>query len=259
MMVDTHCHLNHEKFRQDAADVVRRAQAARVERMIVVGYDVQSSEAAVRLAEEHSQIFAAVGVHPHDARTYDAAAEERIRNLARHPRVVAIGEIGLDYHYNFSAPNAQRDAFRAQLGLAREAGLPVIIHCREAYAPTLDILENLMDRHHGGVMHCWAGTKDEAQRALDLGLYLGFGGVLTFKNAEDLRRIAGSVRRDRILLETDAPYLAPEPHRGKRNEPAYVPLILQRLAAICGVACDEMEEQTTANALRLFPMLAAAG
>lgn len=255
MIVDTHCHLNHQKFHHDVPDAIRRAGERMVGSMIVVGYDVPSSEEAVRLAEQFPQVFAAVGVHPHDARTYDEAAHQRIRELAQHPRTVAVGEIGLDYHYNFSAPDAQLTAFQAQLQVAREARLPVIIHCREAYGPTLDLLEDQLDGIPGGVMHCWAGTREEAFRALDLGLYLGFGGMVTFRNAQDLRSIAASAPQDRIVLETDAPYLAPEPYRGKRCEPAYVALVLERIAEIRGMPRDDLAEYTTLNARRLFPKL----
>ncbi|MGC8668868.1 MAG: TatD family hydrolase [Chthonomonadales bacterium] len=255
MIVDTHCHLNHEKFQGDVEGAVRRAEARGVERIIVVGYDVPSSEAAVRLAEEFSQVFAAVGVHPHDARTYSGQAHQHIRKLAGHSRVVAVGEIGLDYHYHFSPAGAQLAAFEAQLQIALDTGLPVIIHCREAYGPTLDVLERLLDRCHTGVMHCWAGTQEEAHRALDLGLYLGFGGVITFKNAEALRRVAAAVPADRILLETDAPYLAPEPYRGKRNEPAYISFVLDRLASIRAMPPAELAAVTTINARRVFSRL----
>jgi TatD DNase family protein len=255
MLVDTHCHLNHPQFADDTPAVIAHAEAAGVTRMIVVGYDMPSSEQAVQFAEQLAPIYAAVAVHPHDSKDYDAAAEARLRALAARPKVVAIGEIGLDYHYDFSPRRAQRAAFRAQLALAREAGLPVIIHCREAYADVLDVLEEARAGESGGVMHCWAGTRTEAKRALELGLYLGFGGVLTFKNAEETRTIAAAAPLDRLLVETDAPYLAPVPFRGKRNEPAFTRLAAENLAELRGLTLEEIAAITTANARRLFARL----
>src|SRR5262249_1259874 len=160
-------------------------------------------------------VFAVVGVHPHDARDYSPHLGGRIRDLASHPKVVAIGEIGLDYHYDFSPVDAQKKAFLAQLEIASDMELPVVIHCREADDDTLDALEPWLETGHNGVMHCWAGSSQQAERAVSMGLYLGFGGILTFKNSEETRVIARSVPLDRVLLETDAPYLAPVPYRGK--------------------------------------------
>jgi len=252
LLVDTHCHLNHEQFADDAAAVIARAADAGVGKMVVVGYDLPSSEQAVQLAEDCAAIYAAVAVHPHDARHYDAHAEARLRELSRSHRVVAVGEIGLDYHYDFSPREAQHTAFRAQMALAQDLGLPVILHCREAYADVLDVLEAENVGAVGGVMHCWAGTVDEARRALDLGCYLGLGGVLTFKNAEGIRDVARWAPLDRLLVETDAPYMAPVPHRGRRNEPAYVRLVAEKLAAIRRETLETIHHATTANAHRFF-------
>ena len=254
-LVDTHCHLNHEQLVEEAPAAVARAAQASVGQMMVVGYDVPSSEQAVQLADTFAAVYAAVAVHPHDSRHYDESAEARLRELARHPKVVAIGEIGLDYHYDFSPRAAQHAAFHAQMALAREAGLPVILHCREAYADVLDVLEADGVEAPGGVMHCWAGTEEEAERALGLGCYLGLGGVLTFKNAEALRDIARRAPLDRLLVETDAPYLAPVPHRGKRNEPAFVRLVAEKLAEVRGQTLEAIADATTTNARRLFPKL----
>jgi TatD DNase family protein len=255
MLIDTHCHLNSPRFADDLPETIARAQQAGVTQMIVVGYDVPSSEEAVELAERHAPIFAAVAVHPHDSKDYSTAAQARLRELAAHPKVVAIGEIGLDFHYDFSPVESQFAAFRAQLALAREASLPVIIHCREAYRNTLDVLAEEDAQAVGGVMHCWAGSAAEAERALRMGLFLGIGGILTFKNAAELREIALSAPMDRLLVETDAPYLAPAPHRGKRNEPAYTRLVAQQLACVRAVALEEIAARTTENALRLFKRL----
>lgn len=255
MIVDSHCHLNHQQLRDDVTGAVERAAAASVEKMVVVGYDLPSSEEAVRLTTDHPAVFAAVAIHPHDAKDYDSSSEARLIELAADPKVVAIGEIGLDYHYDLSPREEQFHAFRAQLALAKEMGLPVIIHCREAYTDVLDVLEREGGAEIGGVMHCWAGTTEEANRTLALGFYLGFGGVITFKNAEEIRQIATASPLDSILLETDAPYLAPMPYRGKRNEPAYTRLVAEKLAEIRGISVGEVERVTTDNCRTLFHRL----
>jgi TatD DNase family protein len=252
MFIDTHCHLNHEQFAGDITGAIERAESAGVVRMIVVGFDVSSSEEAVRLAESHPALYAAVAVHPHDSRHYDSAAEDQIRQLADSHKVVAIGEIGLDFHYDFSSREDQYRAFRAQLELASELQFPVIIHCREAYPETLEVLEERLNRESSGAMHCWAGNVDEAGRTVALGMFLGFGGVITFKNADSARESLQSTPLDRILLETDAPYLAPVPYRGKRNEPSYIPLIAQHAATELGVDLADLARVTSESALRLF-------
>jgi TatD DNase family protein len=256
MLVDTHCHFNHERFAEDLPECLERAQAADVWQMIVVGYDLPSSEQAVALAETHAPLlFAAVAVHPHDAKSWNEAAADRLRALAQHPRVVALGEIGLDFHYDFSPRPAQYAAFRAQMRLAREVGLPVILHCREAYPETLDVLAEEGAEETGGVMHCWAGSQQDAERAIALGLLLGFGGTLTFKNAEAVRAVAQAAPLENLIVETDAPYLAPVPHRGKRCEPAYTRLVAERLAELRSLTFAETARLTTGNAHRLFPRL----
>jgi TatD DNase family protein len=256
MLVDTHCHFNHERFADDLPECLERAQAADVRQMIVVGYDLSSSAQAVTLAETHAPLlFAAVAIHPHDAKSWTEAAAERLRELAQHPRVVAIGEIGLDFHYDFSPRPAQFAAFRAQMLLAQEASLPVIIHCREAYPETLAVLAEMGADDIGGVMHCWAGSPEDAQQTVALGMSLGFGGTLTFKNAQEVRTVAQSVPLENLLLETDAPYLAPMPYRGKRNEPAYTRLVAEALASLRSMTFAEIAALTTGNAHRLFPRL----
>ncbi len=256
MLIDTHCHFNHKRFADDVPDCLARAQAADVAEMIVVGADAASSADAVALAEQYAPyLFAVVGVHPHDSKDWDAATADQLRAWASHPRVVAIGEIGLDFHYDFSPRDAQYRAFREQMQIARERHLPVVIHCREAYTETLQILEEENIQALGGVMHCWAGTVEEAERTIALGMHLGFGGTLTFKNADNVRESARRVPLERILVETDAPYLAPIPHRGQRNEPAYTRLVADYLADLRGVSYAEIAEATTTNARRLFTKL----
>ena len=256
MLIDTHCHFNNARFAEDLEASIARAEAAGISQMIVVGADLESSEQAVELAERYPGIlFAAVGIHPHDAKHWDAAAAARLRTMAEHPRVVAIGEIGLDFHYDYSPRDAQYAAFRAQMQIVRESELPVIIHCREAYPETLQVLSEEGADDTGGVMHCWAGTPIEAESVVALGLALGFGGTLTFKNAEDIRIAAQNAPLESLLVETDAPYLAPVPHRGKRNEPAYTRLVAEKLAELRGLSLPEIAALTTANAHRVFPKL----
>ncbi|MCC6728894.1 MAG: TatD family hydrolase [Chthonomonadales bacterium] len=250
-LVDTHCHLNHERFADDGG-VLDRARAAGVGRFLVVGYNIPSSAEAVQIAEREPDVFAAVAVHPHDASVYNDEAEAAIRAWTNHPRVAAVGEIGLDYHYDLSPREAQGRAFRAQCRIAREAGLPVVVHCRSAYGDTLALLAEELGDGARGVMHCWAGARGEARRALELGLHLGFGGMITFRGAEEAREAAREAPADRVLVETDAPYLAPDPHRGKRNEPAYAPIVASRLAELRGLDDRELAAQTTANAFALF-------
>jgi TatD DNase family protein len=256
MLIDTHCHLNNERLRDDVPGCLERAFAAGVERAVVVGCDLPTTEEAVAQAHNYaSAVFAVIGVHPHEARHWNDETARRLTDLAADPRVIAIGEIGLDYHYDFSSREDQERAFRNQLALAQAVNLPVVIHCREAYKDTLDILEAAGAT--SGVMHCWAGTEEEADRTVGLGFALGFGGTLTFKNAEETRRCAARVPLDRLLVETDAPYLAPTPHRGKRNEPAYTRLVAERLAELRGMTYEQMAELTTANAFHIFPRLAS--
>lgn len=256
MLIDTHCHFNHARFAEDLSACLHRAEEAGVRQMLVVGYDLASSEQAVALAEAHpGRLFSAVAVHPHDSRHWDTATEARLRELTDNPHVVALGEIGLDFHYDFSPRDAQYAAFRAQMQMAREAGLPIIIHCREAYAETLQVLADEGADVTGGVMHCWAGTVVEAEQTVALGLALGFGGTLTFKNAEEVRNAARAIPVESLLIETDAPYLAPMPHRGKRNEPAYTRLVAEKLAELRGLTFAEIATLTTANARRVFPRL----
>ena len=259
MLIDTHCHFNHKRLEADIPGCLDRAAAADVRQMIVVGYDLASSEQAVSQAEQYPGVlFAAVGIHPHDSKDWSSAADVRIRELAAHPSVIAIGEIGLDFHYDFSPREAQYAAFRAQMRLARDDGLPVIIHCREAYTETLEVLSEEGVRKAGGVMHCWAGTPEQAEQTVALGMALGFGGTLTFKNAEEVREAARRVPAEALFVETDAPYLAPMPHRGKRNEPAYTRYVADYLAGLRELSTLEIEALTTANARRVFPRLPLA-
>ncbi len=205
-----------------------------------------------RIAERFDNVWAGFGIHPHDAATWDAGAPGRLKRALMHPRARAVGECGLDYHYNLSPPEQQRAAFRAQIALAREVARPLIIHTREAEADTLQIMTIEKSAEAGGVMHCFTGTRDMALACVDLGFYVSFSGILAFPRSEDLRDVARAVPLDRTLAETDAPYLAPPPHRGKRNEPAFVVRVIETLAEIHGRPAQEVADITARNARRLF-------
>jgi len=256
MLVDTHCHLNHELFNEDMDAAFSRAQAASVTQMIVVGFDLESSRKAVALAASHgNSIFAAVGVHPHDANNWSSGVGRQLEEWAALPNVCAIGEIGLDYYRDLSPRHLQVEVFRAQMRIARSVNLPVIIHCRDAYDDTLKILSDECVQEVGGVMHCWGGSVDEARRTVDLGMHLGFGGTTTYKNAGNVREALIAAPIDAILIETDAPYLSPVPHRGKRNEPAYAGIVAEHAANLRGIPVDDLEAATMENALRCFPRM----
>lgn len=253
-MIDTHTHLNEPRFAEDFRAVRERAHEAGVSRLIVVGYDLPSSEAAVPMAAEFND-GAAVGIHPHDAQNASPEALSSLHRLAESPQVVALGETGLDYHYDNSPRNVQHEAFRAHIRLAKELRLPLIMHCREAEADLYSILAEEGAGAVGGVVHCFWGTTEDAARFVELGFYLGVGGGVTFPKSEPLRQTLLSAPRDRILLETDCPYMAPVPHRGKRNEPAFVPYVAQRLALLFDAPVERIVEEATDNALRCFPLL----
>jgi TatD DNase family protein len=249
-MIDSHCHLDDSKFDADRAETIQRALDAGVSQFLAIGTGngPLDLEVAIRLAELYPFIYATVGVHPHDAAKATPETWERLSQLAEHPKVLAVGEIGLDYHYDFSPRPVQLQAFEQQLAIARQAGKPIVIHTREAWDDTLAALGRW---HGGGIMHCFTGNSAEARQALDLGFHLAFGGVLTFPKAEELREAARLAPEDRILLETDCPYLAPVPHRGKRNEPAFMVETARRLAEVRGVTPEHISEVTTANFQRL--------
>jgi TatD DNase family protein len=247
-LVDSHCHLDDRQFAGDLEAVIERAHQARVERILAIGTGEgpPDLEAGLRLAGRFPGLHATAGVHPHDASKATPETWDRLRQLASDPRVVAIGEVGLDYHYNYSPPDVQRAVFAAQLRLAGEAGKPVIIHTREAWDETLELIHRHW-RGPGGIFHCFSGGPEQALQALESGFHLAFGGVLTFPKADRVRAAARTVPLDRLLVETDAPYLAPVPHRGKRNEPAFVVETARKLAEIRGESFEELAVATTAN------------
>lgn len=249
MVIDSHAHLDFPEFDADREAVIARARAAGMVAILNVGADLASSRASVALAEQYDFIYAAVGVHPHDARTLSPSGLEALRALARHPRVVAIGEIGLDYYRDLSPRPVQRQAFAEQLALAAELGLPVVIHSREALDDTLSILRGWTG---GGVLHSYSGGPERLEEVLAMGFSIGISGPVTFANAHRLRAVAAMVPPDRLLIETDCPYLTPEPYRGRRNEPAYVWYVAGAVARARGMTAEEVARLAAENAARLF-------
>jgi TatD DNase family protein len=255
-MIDSHCHLDTEKFAPDLPEVLARARAAGVTAMICIGSgsDVASARSSVALAGRETDVYASIGVHPHDVAHMGEDDWAALGELARAPRVVGIGETGLDYHYDYSPREAQQAAFRRFVALARESRRPVISHVRDAHADAAAILRDERAAEVGGVIHCFTGGVEDARAYLDLGHHLSFSGILTFKNADDIRAAARFAPADRVLVETDAPYLAPIPHRGQRNEPAYVAHTLAALAELRGVSLAELDSVTAENTRRLFAL-----
>ncbi|MBH0202624.1 MAG: TatD family hydrolase [Nitrospira sp.] len=253
MIIDTHTHLDDARYNDDREAVITRAREAGVDAFVSIGCDLATSQAAVALADQYPFVYASVGVHPHEVKHIQINWYDEFRRLAKRDRVVAYGEIGLDYHYNHSSPKEQRDRLREQIQLARELALPVIIHTREAQEDTIAILREEKASEVGGVFHCFSGDAWLAKEALDLRFYLSFSGILTFQNATALREIAKKTPLDRLLIETDCPYLTPVPHRGTRNEPAYVSQVANQLAALHPeFSLEEIQKWTTENAKQLF-------
>jgi TatD DNase family protein len=256
MYVDSHCHLDDQRYADDLNAVIDRALEAGVTKMLSIGTGdgPPGIDCAIKIADHHENVYASIGVHPHDAAKVTPQTFDDLGTLAKNPKVIAFGEIGLDYHYDFSPREVQREVFVAQLKLARELNLPIIIHTREAWADTMQIL-----RQHGapsgtiaGIMHCFTGDPAQAQEALDLGLHLAFGGAVTFKTADQIRESARITPDDRLLIETDAPYMAPVPHRGKRNEPAFMLGTAGKLAELRATTPEHIGQITTANFERLM-------
>ncbi|MFA6265994.1 MAG: TatD family hydrolase [Pseudolabrys sp.] len=253
MLVDSHCHLDFPDFAAELDQVVGRARAAGIGRMVTISTRVKKLPELIAIAEKYHDVFASVGTHPHNAHEELEFDVAQLVALTRHPKVVALGEAGLDYHYDKSPREAQAQGFRRHIAAARETGLPLVIHAREADADVAAILEEETGKGaFPAVLHCYTGGRELALKAMELGLYIGFTGIITFKNGEALRDIAKDLPADRILVETDSPYLAPIPYRGKRNEPSYVVHTARMLAETRGVAEAEIARQTTENFFRLF-------
>jgi TatD DNase family protein len=258
VIVDSHCHLDDAAFEGDRDEVLERAREAGVGMVLAIGTGdgPPDLEAAIRLAERYDAVYATVGIHPHDAAKADVASLDRLAELCGHPKVVAVGEIGLDYHYDNSPRERQREVFVDQMQIARQAGKPVVIHTRDAWEDTMELLSTHW-RPSGlsGIMHCFSGDTGRARESIELGFLISFAGVVTFRRAEPLREAAAAVPQDCLLVETDAPYLTPEPHRKiRRNEPRYVVETARRLAEVRGVPYEELAAETSRNFCRLFDL-----
>ncbi len=250
-MVDTHAHLDFDQFDKDRESIIALAQAEGVETIINIGTDLESSRRSVELAESYEQIYATIGVHPHDAKDWESGHAAELEEMAGHPKVLAIGEIGLDYYRNYSPPDQQKRAFIDQIAVARNAHLPIVIHNRDAFP---DVLQTLVEHHAhevGGVMHCFAGTVEQAWQTLDYGFIISFGGRLTYKKSQDVP-VAEAIPLEKVVLETDCPFLTPVPYRGKRNHPALVKYVRAKLAELKGESEEEIDRVTTQTARMIF-------
>lgn len=251
MFIDSHAHIQLSQFNQDREAVLKRAEEADVSNILVIGFDMETSLGAVKLAEKHTYIYATVGMHPHDAKDLTPDVLKTFRELAAHPKVLALGEMGLDYYRNLSPRPLQKEAFEQQLDLAEELQLPIVIHNRDAYMDILPILETRQGRIRG-VLHCFTGDVALMHRSLAIGFHIGIGGIVTYPNAKDIQAVAQEVRGDRLLIETDCPWLAPQFRRGKRNEPAYVRAVAEKIADIRNTSIEAIGEITTKNFQDLF-------
>lgn len=255
MLVDSHAHLDDGRFDRDRDKLIKSLKEFGVDLVINPGADLNSSIKAVSISEEYDNIYAAVGVHPHSAKEMDEYTIDILKSFTNRRKVVAIGEIGLDYYYDNSPRDIQREKFIEQLNLAKEVKLPVIIHSRDANKDTFDILKEAQDGTLRGVMHCYSGSVEMAMEYLKLGFYISLAGPVTFKNARVAKEVAKAVPLDKLLIETDAPYLTPEPYRSKRNEPIYVRYVAGTIAELKGISFEEVAKQTSQNAKRLFNLV----
>lgn len=252
MYIDTHVHLNADQYENDVEEVIARALEAGVEKMVVIGFDRKTINKAMELTEQYPFIYAVVGWHPVDAIDCTKEDLEWIETLAAHPKVVGIGEIGLDYYWDKSPKDVQQQLFRKQIRLAQKVELPIIIHNRDATADVVRILKEEEAEKTGGIMHCFSGSVETAKECISMNFMISLGGPVTFKNAKTPKEVATEIALEYLLIETDAPYLAPHPYRGKRNEPAYVTLVAEEIARLKGLSVEVVAKATTANALKLF-------
>jgi len=253
MFVDTHAHLQWTSFDNDRKAVLERAKKNYVTRIVNIGFDVAGSLKGIKLAENHKGLYATVGIHPHNADTLSEKTVDKLRELAKNPKVVAIGEIGLDYYRNLSPKEVQKQAFETQLALAQELKLPVVIHDREAHDDILRALSGFKGKIRG-LMHCFSGNKEMAQQCIDFGFKISFNGTITYPKNHELREIVKWIDVKNMVLETDCPWLAPQDMRGKRNEPSFLPMIAQEIANLRGISADEVAENTTRNAEELLKL-----
>ncbi|MEZ0479603.1 TatD family hydrolase [Planococcus sp. SSTMD024] len=252
MYIDTHVHLNADQYDEDLQEVIDRALNSKVEKMVVIGFDRKTIKRAIELAESYDFIYAVVGWHPVDAIDCTDEDLEWIEQLAAHEKVVGIGETGLDYHWDKSPRDIQQQVFRKQIQLAKRVGLPIIIHNREATEDVLTILREENAQEVGGVMHCFGGSVETAQESIKMNFMISLGGPVTFKNAKKPKEVAAEIPLEHLMIETDAPYLAPHPYRGKRNEPSYVPLVAEEIARLKELPVETVAEATTKNAERFY-------
>lgn len=252
MLFDTHVHLNAEQYEDDLQEVINRALEKGVQNMVVVGFDEPTIKKAIQIAETYDFIYASVGWHPVDAIDMTDEHLAWIEELAQHPKVVALGEMGLDYHWDKSPKEVQKDVFRRQIRLACKVNLPIIIHNRDATEDVVTILKEEHVEEVGGIMHCFTGSIEVAKQCMDMNMYISFGGPVTFKNAKKPKEVAAELPLDKLLIETDCPYLTPHPFRGKRNEPGYVSYVAEQIAELKGITYEELADITTANAKKLF-------
>lgn len=255
MLFDTHAHLNADQYKEDLIEVMERAKEAGVSNIVVVGFDTLTIKRAMELAEEHDFIYACVGWHPVDAIDMTDDDLKWIEELASHPKVVAIGEMGLDYHWDKSPHEVQKEVFRKQIRLAKKVKLPIVIHNRDATADIVEILREEGAAEVGGIMHCFSGSVEIAKECLDMNFYISLGGPVTFKNAKKPKEVALEIPLDKLLIETDCPYLTPHPYRGQRNEPSYVKLVAEQIAEIRGLTFEEIARATSDNAKKLFGII----
>ncbi len=251
-LFDTHCHLEDERFEEDRERVIENLLSEGVERAVSVGSDLASSRRCICLAEAHPFLYAAAGVHPHEAKDAGEGYLDRLGALLSHPRAVALGEIGLDYYYDLSPRDVQKRVFEEQLDLAYDMNMPVILHIRDAHGDVLDILRAHRGKLTGGIIHCYSGSAESVKEYVGLGFHISFAGPVTFKNAVRLREAAAHVPLDKLLIETDSPYLSPEPKRGQRNQPAHVRFVCEKLAEVHGMKPQDMAELTWRNAHQVY-------
>lgn len=257
-MIDSHCHIDFKDFNKNRDEIIKNACDAGIHTLINIGADIESSERSVQLADKHDMIYATVGIHPHDAKSLDQATCDSLKELTKHKKVVGIGEIGLDYYRDLSPRNIQKEAFRKQLELAVELNLPVVIHTRESFDDTLEIIKNYSSDLPGGVFHCFPGTTDDALEIISLGFVISVGGVITFNKAK-MAEVAAEVPIDKIILETDAPYLTPVPYRGQQNQPAYVRYVYEKMAQLKEMPFNELVKIVDRNCQKLFRLVETFG
>ena len=255
MLFDTHVHLNARQFKKDKEEVIERASEVGVNRMVVVGFNDETIPLAIEIAEQYDSIYAAVGWHPVDAIDYEDKHLDYLRSLSHHEKVVALGEMGLDYHWDTSPKDVQENVFRQQIQLAKEVNMPIIIHNREATEDVIRILQEENAAEVGGIMHCYSGTIEQIQPCLDMNFYISLAGPVTFKNAKEVKKVAQHIPLNRLLIETDAPYLAPHPYRGTRNEPAFVTKVAEEIALLREMDYEELCQITTRNALDVYRII----